>query len=143
MAMGKRMAAFSCCALLAGCSGMGQVIEDTKFTNPFGSPFRNEPELFNQIPIGTPVEKVQNVMLAHGFELWCSQRQADRLDLTFHTIDFVRACHLFKDTWITIYLMCGTVVDADIRGESPMPTQHLANHIPASVPSVPSAAAAR
>jgi hypothetical protein len=128
------MAALCCCVLVAGCGAIGPVIDEFKFTNPLGSPFRNEQELFNQIPIGTPVENVPAVMRAHGFELWCSQRQADRLALTYHAIDFVQLCHLFKDTWVTIYLDCGKVVDADVGHELPTPTQHHANDATTSVP---------
>lgn len=112
---GNRWMAACCCALLVGC-GMTKPWADQFTTpNPFGLLFHDKREVLEHIPIGTPMDKAEAVMRAHGFQKWSSQSQHGQLTLVFHVYDPARVRAPGQDIWVTLDCKQGAVVDVEVR----------------------------
>jgi hypothetical protein len=107
-----RMFSLACCAALIGCGTVSTIKDQFKVPTLWVTPFEDKQAVLNEIPIGTPVDKVRSVMRGHGFTEWCSQRQDNQLTLSFH---YFNPTGLYsQDTTIIVYLKREVVVDVEI-----------------------------
>jgi hypothetical protein len=112
----QRMAVLACCIVLLGCGISAPIAEEFgKSTNLFGSAFQDRDEVLALIPVGTPVEKAQAEMRAHGYELISSQKQGDQLTLFFHRPDLGGLVDPSKDRPVAISCNQGKVVEIEFR----------------------------
>jgi hypothetical protein len=109
-----RRIAFLVCAIFAGCVSANPCADHFKIPNPFGTPFENKLEALAHVPVGTPADKAQAAMRAHGYELWSNQQQGDSRILVFHLyLGNIRPPE--EDTWITLSFKQNALVDIEVR----------------------------
>jgi hypothetical protein len=106
------MCSVACCAAIIGCGTVSTIKDQFKVPTLWVTPFKDKQAVLNEIPIGTPVDKVRSVMRGHGFAEWCSQRQHNQLTLSFHYFDPTGLYS--QDTTIIVYLKREVVVDVEI-----------------------------
>ena len=107
------------CVLPGGCQNAAIVESEWKIPSPWGTPFADREDVLRQIPIGSPLNKIQPVMQAHGYEER-SRIQHDRaMKVVFIPSDFTRLRKSFPKLEITFELQHEVVVGVDAR---PLPT---------------------
>jgi hypothetical protein len=103
------------CLLPGGCQNAAIFESEWKVPNPWGAAFADREDVLRQIPIGSPLDKVQPVMQAHGYEER-SRIQHDRtLKIVFIPSDFTRLRKSFPKLEITFQLQHDIVAAVDVR----------------------------
>jgi hypothetical protein len=111
------------CVVPGGCQSAAIVESEWKLPSPWGTPFADRDDVLAQVPIGSPLGKVQPVMQAHGYEEQ-SRIQHDRaMKVTFVPSDLTRLRKSFPRLEITIQLQNEIVVAVDAR---PLPAESAA-----------------
>jgi len=111
------------CLLPGGCQNAAVVESQWKVPNPWGAPFADREDVLRQIPIGSPLDKIQPVMQAHGYEE-TSRIQHDRaMQVVFIPSDLTRVRKSFPRLEITFQLQNAIVATVEVR---PLPANSAA-----------------
>jgi hypothetical protein len=103
------------CLLPGGCQNAAIVENEWKVANPWGAPFADREDVLRQIPIGSPLDKIQPMMQAHGYEER-SRIQHDRaMIVVFIPSDLTRLRKSFPRLEITFQLQHDIVAAVDVR----------------------------
>jgi hypothetical protein len=103
--------------LVAGCAS-NPIAQEVRLPNPFGTPFTDQQAVLAAIPVGTPVEKAEAVLRAHGFEQWRSQRQGSKVTLVYHVADLTHLHTRTEYPLVILYVRAGEVVDIEMTPET-------------------------